>query len=137
VVVRTATGPAIAAIHDERDAGTTHFFVMERRGDGYHVSTRGPLDMAGFRHAKWTAEILDSGDESNVLFTGTTSAPGFLQYRLVLLAPQARQTYSLRMEVDPRTRDLKRAAWSKMALLREAEPYRSVLRQRARALTGR
>ncbi len=135
-IVRTGAGPAIVAIHDERRNGTTHFFMMERRRAGYHVSARGPLDNSDFRGATWKTETLDAdGDgQPEVLFIGADANGRASGYRLVLYVPRTRQTYSVRVEVDRHRAGTKRATWSANALAPEAEPYRRVLARRARAI---
>jgi predicted Ser/Thr protein kinase len=135
-IVQTGAGPAIVAIHDERKMGTTHFFMMERRGAGYHVSARGPLDNPDFRGATWKTETLDAdGDgQTEVLFTGADANGRDSDYRLVLYVPRTRQTYSLRVEVDRRDVRKRRAIWSANATTPEAEPYRKVLARRVRSI---
>jgi serine/threonine protein kinase len=135
-IVQTGAGPAIVAIHDERKSGTTHFFVMEGRGAGYHVSARGLLDNPDFRGATWKTETLDAdGDgQTEVLFTGAGTNGRASDHRLVLYVPRTRQTYSVRVEVDQRTAGTRRAIWSANASAPEAEPYRKVLARRARAI---
>jgi predicted Ser/Thr protein kinase len=135
-IVQTGAGSAIVAIHDERRSGTTHFFMMERRGAGYHVSARGPLDNSDFRGATWKTETLDADGDGRpeVLFTGTDANGRASGYRLVLYVPRTRQTYSVRVEVDRHNAGKRRATWSANASAPEAEPYRKVLARRARAI---
>jgi predicted Ser/Thr protein kinase len=135
-IVQTAAGPAIVAIHDERKMGTTHFFMMERRGAGYHVSARGSLDNPEFRGATWKTETLDAdGDgQTEVLFTGAEANGHASDYRLVLYVPRTRQTYSLRIEVDGHNARKRRVIWSANAATPEAEPYRKVLARRVRSI---
>jgi len=135
-IVQAGAGPAIVAIHDERRSGTTHFFMMERRGTGYHVSARGPLDNSDFRGATWKTETLDADGDGHpeVLFTGTGPNGRASGYRLVLYVPRTRQTFSVRVEVDGRNAGKRRAIWSANASAPEAEPYRKVLARRARAI---
>jgi hypothetical protein len=134
-VMRTAAGVALVAIHDERKAGTSHFFVMEKRGAGFRISARGLLDTPEFRHAKWSAETLDTDGDGydEVLFMG--SDPRFQKpgYRLVLYVPRTRKTYWLRVEGSGgRGRPL-RAIWSANALTSNATPYRTALRESVNA----
>jgi predicted Ser/Thr protein kinase len=134
-VMPTAAGPAIVAIHDEHQTGTTHFFMMERRGSGYHVAARGSLDKPDFRGAKWKTETLDAdGDgQPEVLFTGTNASNDDSAIRLVLYVPQSRQTYSVRVATDHRGRP-QRLMWSANTSTPEGEPYRKALTRRARAI---
>jgi predicted Ser/Thr protein kinase len=138
-VMRKGRDVAIAAIHDERQAGRSHLFVMERRGSRYRVTGRAPLDVTDFRGADWTAESLDvDGDGSDeVLCTGTNARGTGLGCRLVLYVPRTRKIYTLRVDAPARgERSPQRATWSPNALTRTAGPYRTALRQRARTLVA-
>ena len=134
-VARTAGGSAVVAIHDESKSGKTHFFVMERRGSGYRVTDRGPLDMPNFRATKWTAEKVDvAGDGRNqILFTGI-SADTHSGFRLVLYDPGTRESYSLRIETDKRTGRTRRMHWSGNTADSRAAAYRVALREKARTV---
>jgi serine/threonine protein kinase len=133
-VVQTAAGPGIVAIHDERKTGTTHFFMMERRGARYKVSASGPLDNPDFRGATWRAETLNGSGNGlmEVLFIGTNASGRASDYRLVLYVPQTRQTYSL----EAAYHDAKRphVIWSSNASKADADPYRRLLASRARSI---
>ena len=136
-VMQTPEGPAIIAIHDESKTGKTHFFVLRRRGSGYRVTDRGPLDVPNFSVRKWTAETVDAGGDgqTQVLFTGINhggnqQTPGI---RVVLYDPLARQTYGLRVEADPLTGRVRRVHWSGNSSMAGAA-YRVALRDKARAL---
>jgi serine/threonine protein kinase len=133
-VVETASGPAIVAIHDEQEKGTTHFFVMEKRGGKFHLSAHGALDTPGFHGAKWKAEILDGDESKEVLFTGINASARAKRYRLVLYVPRTRKSYSLTLDTDPRSRAITRSQWSNNALGLGAEPIRDLLKQQARVL---
>ncbi|HEX8844552.1 MAG TPA: serine/threonine-protein kinase [Pyrinomonadaceae bacterium] len=125
---------AVVAIHDERGKGTTHLFVMERRGSRYRVTSRAPLDSAEFRGAKWTAESrdIDGDGYDEVICTGANAKGHANGYRLVLYVPRTRQTYSLRVEDNARDPKKMRATFSQNALTRTAAPYRAALQRRAR-----
>jgi hypothetical protein len=129
---------AIAAIHDEREAGTSHLFLMERRGARYRVTGRALLDVSDFRGASWTAESVDvDGDGyDEVLCTGTNARGAASGCRLVLYVPRTRRTYTLRLDTGAQegVNRTQRAKWSPNALTRTAAPYRTALRQRARTL---
>jgi predicted Ser/Thr protein kinase len=136
-VIQTTEGPAIIAIHDEGDPGKTHFFVLRQRGPGYRISDRGVLDVPNFSVRRWHAETIDAGGDgqTQILFTGISrgesqQAPGV---RAVLYDPEARQSYSLRVEADPFTGRAKRMHWSGNSSLAEAA-YRVALRDKVRAL---
>ncbi len=132
-ILQTRRGQAIAAIHDQRQVGSTHLYMMERRGSRYRVTARAPLDVEGFRGASWTAEILDiDGDGyEEVLCTGADARGQRESRRLVLYVPRMRQTYSLSVGPDRREANTIRAMWSPNAMTDMAQPYRAVLRQRA------
>jgi serine/threonine protein kinase len=133
-VVQTAAGPAVVAIHDESKSGKTHFFMMERRGPGYRITDRGPLDVEHFRGQKWTAERVDAGGDgrNQVLFTGIGANMNGL--RLVLYDPRTRQSYSLRVETDALTNQTRRLEWSENSADSSLAAYRVALREKARAL---
>jgi predicted Ser/Thr protein kinase len=136
-VLRKGRAVAIAAIHDERRAGTSHLFMMERRGTRYRITGRARLDASGFRGANWTAKSLDvDGDGyDEVLCAGTNPKDSNASCRVVLYVPRTRQTYSMRVEDIMRGRiPQRRVTFSPNALKRTATPYRSVLQQQARSL---
>jgi predicted Ser/Thr protein kinase len=136
-VVRKGRGAAIVAIHDERRAGTSHLFIMERRGKRYRVTGRAPLDAKGFRGVNWTAKSIDvDGDGyDEVLCAGTNAKDSKASCRVVLYVPRTRQTYTLSVEAATRGKNSpRRVTWSPNARKRTAMPYRAALQQRARAL---
>lgn len=134
-VLQTGSGAKLAAIHDERTAGTTHFFVMEKRGAAFRVSARGPLDTPDFRHAEWTAERIDADGDGydEILFTGTEASPEKPGYRLVLYVPHTRETYWLRVEGSGKIGQPLKAIWSPNALTGDGSRYRNVLREKVNA----
>ena len=136
-VMQTAQGPAIIAIHDQSRTGKTDFSVLRRRGAGYRLTDRSPLDVPDFSVRKWTAETVDAdGDgRKQVLFTGINRG-GYQQIpgvRVVLYDPLARQAYSLRIEADPVTGRVRRMHWSGNSSMADAA-YRVALRDKARSL---
>jgi predicted Ser/Thr protein kinase len=138
-VIRLGRETGIAAIHEERRAGTSHLFTMQRDGASYRITGRAPLDKADFRGASWTFESLDvDGDGyDELLCTGVNAKRPAAASRLVLYVPRTRQAYSLRVEPGERgSRTRTRTTISANALTREAIPYRVALQQRARAITG-
>ncbi|HEX8653336.1 MAG TPA: serine/threonine-protein kinase [Pyrinomonadaceae bacterium] len=140
-VVRKGRGTtAIAAIHDERRAGTSHLFVMERLGTRYRVTGHAPLDAKGFRGANWTAESMDvDGDGyDEVLCTGTNAKNSNAGCRIVLYVPRTHQTYTLSVESKTARgrKSVRLARWSSNALTRTAAPYRAALQQHVRTLNA-
>jgi predicted Ser/Thr protein kinase len=136
-VVRTARGPAIIAVHEERGKGTTHLFMLEPRGPqgGFRVTGHAPLDVENFLGANWTAEVVDArgdGDEE-VLFTGTDARNDPFSRRLVLYVPDERETYSLRVGADGSESGAVRVRWSANAAGERAKPFRDAMRERALA----
>ena len=133
-VLSTVSGPAVAAIHEERKAGTTHFFIVQKHVRTFLVTHRGALDVAGFRHASWNAETVDADMDGydDVLFTGSSGErPG---YRLVLYVPRSRSCYSL--TVETRGRKVLRTIWSSNLRPAARLPYRNILRKRANSMVG-
>ena len=136
-VVRKGRGAAIVAIDDERRAGTSHLFMMERRGTRYRVTGRARLDTSDFRGVSWTAKSIDvDGDGSDeVLCAGTNAKDSKASCRVVLYVPRTRQTYTLSVEAAARGKNSpRRATWSPNAVKRAARPYRAALQRHARAL---
>jgi len=136
-VVHTERGPAIIAIHEERDTGTTHLFMMEPRGPqgGYRVTGHVPLDMENFSGANWTAEVVDADGDGyeEVLCNGTDARNDPFSRRLVLYVPDARQTYSMRVGADGSESGAVRVKWSANAGGERAKPFRDAMRERALA----
>ena len=117
LILRTKGGQTIAAVREEREQGTTHLLVIERKGGRtFRITARAPLDAEGFRGANWTAEAVDlDGDGyDEVLCTGA-AARGDLNgnRRVVLYVPRTRQTYSLKAPPDARDPNTARARWTK------------------------
>jgi serine/threonine protein kinase len=137
-VVETDSGLAIVAVREERKTGTTHFFVLEKRGGKYRMTTQGPLDAQGFRRATWTSETLDADEDGyeEVLFTGRDSRESRSQRRLVLLVPNDRRTYSVLLTGETSPSGTPRIMWLANAAGTDAAAYRTALRQKARALVS-
>ena len=138
-VVRTdrSRNQAVIAIHDEQRKGTSHLFVLERKGGRYRVTGRTALDATDFRGADWTAESrdIDGDGYDEVICTGTNAKGRASDYRLVIYVPRTHQTYAMRVETRERGSKKLRATFSQNALTRSAAPYRAALQQRARAVT--
>ncbi len=136
-VVRTDArqSQALVAIHDEREKGTTHLFVMEPRGGRYRVVARTPLDAHGFKGASWTAESrdIDGDGYDEVLCTGAHARGRASDYRLVLYVPRTRRAYSMRVESSAGRGGRPRTTFSSNVWTRDAAAYRAALQQRARA----
>lgn len=131
-------GTTIAAIHDETRAGTSHLFVMERRGAAaYRVVSRAPLDATGFRGATWTPEMLDADGDgyAELLYAGENAANNPPQNkRFVLYVPRTHQAYALRLEEGAGKSHSWRVTLSPNALDSKAAFYRAALLQKARAM---
>jgi hypothetical protein len=132
-VVRTPQTTAIIALHDERSEGTSHLFVVERKGaGGFRLVSRAPLDAGEFRGAQWSSENIDADGDGfdEVLYTGTNPRRAAGR-KLVLYVPRTRETYAVRLEVarGARGEKIQRAVWSQSALAPEAEAYRATLQQ--------
>jgi hypothetical protein len=135
-IVRTGTGPAIVAIQGARQAGSTHYFVMEKRNGKFRVTARGPLDTENFRHALWSAEKVDANEDGypEVLFIGSNSSARRYHRRLVLYIPNDRRSYSMLVTGQVTARGTPRIIWSANTARTDAAPYRTMLRQKAKRL---
>jgi hypothetical protein len=135
-VVDTDGGSAIVAVQNERKAGTTHFFVLEKHGGKYRITVRGPLDGQGFHRATWSSEVIDADEDGyqEVLFSGRDSRESRTQRRLILFVPNERRTYSMLMTGETSPNGTPRIIWFANAAGIDAAPYRTALRQKARAL---
>ncbi|HZG53232.1 MAG TPA: serine/threonine-protein kinase [Pyrinomonadaceae bacterium] len=136
-VLRTVRGASIAAVRDERNAGTSHLSLMESRGGlgGFRVAGRTTLDKEGFRGATWATAVVDADGDGydEIICTGTDSRDDPFSRRLVLYVPRTRQSYSMRVGLDSRERQAIRVRWSSNAGGDTAKPYRAALRAHALA----
>ena len=111
-------GASIAAVRDERGAGTSHLLLMESRGGlgGFRVASRATLDKEGFRGARWATAVADADGDGydEIICTGTDSRDDPFSRRLVLYVPRTRQSYSMRVGLDSRS-DRPSAFWSSNA----------------------
>jgi predicted Ser/Thr protein kinase len=134
-VLRTVRGASIAAVRDERNAGTSHLSLMESRGalGGFRVVARAQLDKDGFRGAKWATTLVDADGDGydEIICTGTDSRDDPFSRRLVIYVPRTRQSYSMRVGLDSRERQAIRVRWSSNAGGDHARPYRAALRTHA------
>jgi len=138
-ILDTDTGPAIVAVDNQRRTGKTGFLLLEKRNGKYRVSSQQPLDAKGFRHASWTAELVDADADGfqELLFTGRDSSDVKNLRRLVLFVPNDRRTYSMQMTGETTARGTPRIQWLSNAAGTEAAAYRTALRQKARAIVSR
>lgn len=138
-ILDTDSGPAIVAVDSQRRTGKTGFLLLEERNGKYRVSSQQPLDANGFRHANWTAELVDADEDGfqELLFTGKDSSEGRTLRRLVLFVPNDRRTYSMQMTGETTARGTPRIQWLSNAAGTEAAAYRTALRQKARSIVSK
>lgn len=138
-IVDTDSGPAIVAINNRRKAGNSTFFVLVKRAGKYRVSAQGPLDMNGFRHAIWSAELVDADEDGyqELLFSGKDSSESRNLRRLILFVPNDKRTYSMQMTGETTASGTPRIQWLRNAAGTDAAAYRTALRQKARALVAK
>jgi serine/threonine protein kinase len=138
-VVDTDAGQILIAIKNQRKAGKTGFFVVEKRNNKYRVTKEGTLDTEGFRRATWSSELVDADEDgySEVIFSGKDSEDSRTQRRLVLYVPNENRTYSMFMNGDTTPRGTPRITWLSNAAGTNAAAYRTALRQKAKAIVGK
>ncbi|HSE30131.1 MAG TPA: serine/threonine-protein kinase [Pyrinomonadaceae bacterium] len=133
-IVDTDSGQAIVAIDNARQPGTS-FFVLEKRSKKYRITSKGRLDIDGFRRASWSSETVDADEDGyeEVLFLGKD-----VQYRLkrhlVLHVPNDKKTYSMVMTGEATVNGTPRIMWLANAAGTDAAAYRTVLRKKAKSL---
>ena len=136
-IVDTDSGQAIVAIDNQRKPGNSNFFVLEKRSSKYRITSKGRLDIDGFRRAHWSSEVVDADEDGyeEVMFLGKD-----LQYRLkrhlVLHVPNDNKTYSMVMTGESTPNGTPRIMWLANAAGTDAAAYRTALRKRARTLLG-
>jgi hypothetical protein len=138
-IVDTDSGPAIVAVNNQRKAGNTNFLVVQHRNGKFRLTAQGSLDNEGFRHASWSAELIDADEDGypELLFTGKDSSEGRSLRRLVLFVPNDRRTYSMQMTGETSPRGAPRIQWLSNAAGADAAVYRIALRQKARSIVAR
>ena len=138
-IVDTDAGPSIVAVNNERKAGKTTYFALEKRSNRYRVVAQGPLDLLGFRGALWSSEILDAEEDGyqDVLFSGRDAQDNRTQRQLVLFVPNDRRTYTMRVSGETTASGTPRITWLANAAGIDAAPYRTLMRQKAKALAGK
>jgi hypothetical protein len=97
------------------------------------------LDGNGFRHANWSAELVDADEDGfqELLFSGKDSSESRSLRRLVLFVPNDRRTYSMQMTGETTAQGTPRIQWLSNAAGTEAAAYRTALRQKARAIVAK
>jgi serine/threonine protein kinase len=135
-ILDTDSGPAIVFVNNQRKAGTTNFLVLQRRDSKYRVTVQGKLDTNGFSHASWSSELVDADEDgyAELLFTGKGSSESRTLRRMVLFVPNDKKTYSMQMTGETTPRGTPRIQWLANAAGTDAAPYRTALREKARAL---
>ncbi len=138
-IVDTDSGPAIVFVNNQRKAGTTSFMLLQRRDGKYRLSAQGKLDADGFSHANWGAELVDADEDGypELLFTGRDSTENRTLRRLILFVPNDKRTYSMQMTGETTPRGTPRIQWLSNAAGADAAPYRTTLRQKARAIVAK
>lgn len=134
-VVDTDSGQAIVAITKQRQPALAGFVILEKRGNRYRVSSKGRLDIQGFRRATWTSELVDADEDGyqEVLFVGKDSE-NRMRRHLVLHVPNENRTYSMIMTGETTPSGTPRILWLANAAGTDAAPYRTALRKKARSL---
>jgi serine/threonine-protein kinase len=137
-IVETDDGPAIVAVNNQRKAGTSSFVLLQKRDGKYRLSTQGRLDTEGFSHASWSAELVDADEDGyqELLFSGKDSTEQRSVRRLILFVPNDRRSYSMQMTGETTARGTPRIQWLSNATGTDAAPYRTALRQKARAIVA-
>jgi predicted Ser/Thr protein kinase len=135
-IVDTDAGPAIVVVNNQRRSGKTNFLLLSKRDGRYRLGIQGRLDMEGFSHANWTAELVDADEDGyqELLFSGKDSSENRNLRRLILFVPNDRRTYSMQMTGETTARGTPQIQWSSNAAGTEAAVYRTALRQKARSL---
>jgi len=138
-ILDTDSGPAIVFVNNQRKAGTTNFMLLKRRDGKYRLSAQGKLDTEGFSHATWGAELVDADEDGypELLFSGKDSSENRTLRRLILFVPNDKRTYSMQMTGETTPRGTPRIQWLSNAAGTDAAPYRTALRQKARALVAK
>ena len=138
-ILDTDSGTAIVAVDSQRRSGKTNFLLLEKRNGKYRVSSQQALDGKGFRHASWSAELVDADEDGfqELLFSGKDSSEGRNLRRLVLFVPNDKRTYSMQMTGETTANGTPKIQWLSNAAGTEAAVYRTALRQKARAIVSK
>src|ERR1051325_9652182 len=102
------------------------------------------LDGNGVSHASWSTEQVDADEDGypEVIFSGKDSEESLVQRRLMLYVPNDNRMYPMLMNGDTTPRGTPRITWlsnvaGTNAAGRNAAAYRTVLRQKAKAIVTR
>ena len=135
-IVDTDSGPAIVFVNNQRNAGKSSFMVLQRRDSKYRVTVQGKLDTEGFSHASWGSELVDADGDGypELLFSGKDSSENRKLRRMIIFVPNDKRTYSMQWTGETTPRGTPRIQWLANAAGTDAAPYRTALRQKARAL---
>lgn len=138
-IVDTDSGPAIVAVNNQRRAGTTSFLLLQKRNGKFRLSAQGRLDMKGFTHASWGAEVVDADEDGyqELLFVGKDPSEGRNLKRLILFVPNDKRTYSAQLKGETTAGGTPRIQWLSNAVGTDAAAYRTALRQKARAIVSK
>jgi len=138
-IVDTEMGPAIVAINNQRKTGKTNYMVLHLRDGKFRITAQGKLDTEGFTHASWRSELVDADEDGyqELLFSGKDSSESKNLRRLVLFVPNDKRTYSAQLTGETTPRGTPRIQWLSNAAGTDAAPYRTALRQKARAIVRR
>jgi hypothetical protein len=138
-IVDTDSGPAIVFVNNQRKAGKSNFMVLQRRDSKYRVTVQGKLDTEGFSHANWSSELVDADEDGypELLFSGKDSSENRKLRRLIIFVPNDKRTYSMQMTGETTPRGTPRIQWLSNAAGTDAAPYRTALRQKARAVVAK
>jgi len=103
------------------------------------MTVQGRLDMDGFSHANWNAEVVDADEDGyqELLFSGKDSTESRNLRRLILFVPNDKRTYSMQMTGETTPSGTPRIQWLSNAAGTEAAVYRTALRQKARSIVAR
>jgi predicted Ser/Thr protein kinase len=138
-IIETDAGPSIVAVNNQRRAGTSSFVLLQKRGAKYAITAQGRLDSTGFTHANWSAELVDADEDGyqELLFSGKDSTESRNLRRLILFVPNDIKTYSMQMTGETTSSGTPRIQWLSNSTGAEAAPYRTALRQKARAIVAK
>lgn len=135
--LRSQVGTLIAAVEENRFAGTSRLVILEPKGllGGFRIARTVTLDKEDFSGAKWTTETVDAdadGDDE-IVCTGFDAHNDSFSRRLVLYSPRANESYAMRVGADNRQSGAVRLKWSTNAGAESARAFRQALRARALA----
>jgi predicted Ser/Thr protein kinase len=138
-IVDTDYGPAIVVINNQRKTGNTNFLLLQKRDGKFRLTAQGRLDMEGFKHASWSAELVDADEDGyqELLFSGKDSSESKNLRRLVLFVPNDKRTYSAQLTGKATPRGTPQIQWLSNAAGIDAAPYRTALRKKARSLLAK